>query len=661
MLKNKYTFLVTAILLVAVMALFLFAVKSTVVVVMPMLAISLAAMGMIPYSRWTVIDKCIVGITLFDICSCFYSITLLNAYYTANFSILMLVIYCLQRSIFVSKKHAEAIITGYAMVGAIAIVLAVMTFIIYHNAVMEAGYEETYSCRFMYRPLGYINNVWAEIAVAMLGLSCLAKRFKAPLMCLAATGVLMTFSRGAYISAALFLILISLIVRKRQLFMRIVMATIVAVSTVAVFDAKSMVTTLRINGNDMQRNSNEWRYSKTLASIEAVKLRPLFGYGSGSYTLVTDENVKSDDQNTFTDMAPNLPIKLLVEKGLVGTSLYLLLAFCMTLIIWKHRHDTQTCIAGCTLAALAVKELTQATLMEIYSLMFLVYSFLAYIQRDDQGKEERACDARSTTIVTMVLLSIWITFYVVMDITKCLHEKETGHLMNAIQLMKSATTNNKDIIRAEEELKYALQQHPQDKRIRFMLAYMQIKKRQYEEATNTMEWLLKGNPDYGLYQFTAAYTLYKRNIKPQALDKMATAICNMPQLIRTRELKEIMTKDRLFDAKLKETVLKRVKLHDAPVSTITKAKYGYILHNWGNKREARILLTEAITEMPNLPVTWLLLGDKKKYDLLNGRALKVGKQQAERNDCNDETDIMEILYSSYRPRFQTWYLTDLPL
>lgn len=614
-------------------------------------------------SQWTSIDWLLVGITLFNICSCLYSVTPLPAYNAANISVLMFVAYWLQRSIFIDHKYTQAIITGYVMTSFVAMTLAVTAFVIYRQAVINAGFSETYSFRFLYRPFGYVNNMWAEIAVCMLGMACMMKRWRLPLMCLAAIVVLLTFSRGAYLSAALLLVLVTLTTKKRKRLAETMITVTVAIAVVAVVCKGDLVTTIHLNDNVTQRNSTEWRKVKTQASVNIFRSRPLLGYGNGSYTLITDGKAKSEDQDTFTDMAPNLPVKLLLENGIMGTLPYILLFICIVQGTWRCRRDTQTCVAGCTLTALAAKEMTQATLLQTPVMMFLAYSIMAYMQRSGRKyTEKNICGMRTTTITVTVLLVVWMAVFGGINGTHYLYNKETGHLNNGIKAVEQyrASHDAKYLKTATEELAVAFRQHPYDGRIGCMLANAQMQNRQYAQAWCTMDILLKDNPDYGLYQFTAACVLYEQHLKHKATDMMAKAICNMPQLLHVKELREIEKKDSAFYAALRKEIIAAARYSDTSISPIRKAKHGYILHHYGYLKEAKVLLVEAVTAMPSLRAPWRLLGNKKKYGFLSEGAFRMGTHTGQNGNAKN-TDLISILYNSYSPRYQTWYLSDLPL
>ena len=662
--KNKYTAYTIAAVLVLSMTMLLFGVKGSLCIIAFMLTAALAAVGVPPVREWSSIDWLLVCITVFNIFSCFYGETRLPAYSEANMSVLMLAAYWIQRKLFVELQHAKIVFDGYSAIGTIAMMIAAATFVIYRQAVLDAGFTDTYSLRFLYRPLGYINNVWAEIAVCLFGLSFMTEgKWRLSLSTLAAAAILLTFSRGAYMSAALMIVLIMIVIRKRRFLIQTAIALMVAVSVVMCFCRNDLTTTISMNGVVTQRNSTEWRKNKTLGSMEYMKVRPFLGYGNGSYTLITDDKAKSDDQNTFTDIAPNILVKLLLERGIIGTLPYVILMICLFYVIWKSRRDSRKCIAGCIIVAIAAKEMSQATMMNTPVMMFLAYSLLAFIQNNKRREPENSNGIeKRESVVAVAFLAVWSVTYCINNYAIHLFEKETASMDKGIQNVEQyrKTHNAKYLEYAEAELRAAFKKHPFDKRILCLTAYAQAENKKYLQAHDTMKQILRENPDYGLYMFIDAWSLYNLHHKDRALYMMAAAINNMPQLLLIKELKMIERHDRLYYARLKQKIIANASRLDTQLSPVAKAKKGYVLNHYGLTKQAASLLTEAVSDMPSIQTPWRILGYDRKYSLLRNGAFCIGASGT-KSARGSDIDIASVIYDSYRHRFQTWYMSDFPI
>jgi O-antigen ligase len=110
----------------------------------------------------------------------------------------------------------------------------------------------------------------------------------------------------------------------------------------------------------------------------------LEGYGNGNYMYALDTVTGQDSTKPFTSMAPNTLARLLVEKGIAGTSLYALLFLAVARALWQRRKQRESRIIGCTLLALLAKDMSQSAWEEVPFLMLMVYLLLAYLQREEE-------------------------------------------------------------------------------------------------------------------------------------------------------------------------------------------------------------------------------------------------------------------------------------
>lgn len=114
-----------------------------------------------------------------------------------------------------------------------------------------------------------------------------------------------------------------------------------------------------------------------------------------------------DSTKSFTSMPSNTLVRMLVEKGIVGTSLYVLFLLAVVRVLWQRRKRRESRIIGCTLLALFAKDMSQSAWGEIPFLMLEVYLLLAYLQREKEENPERIpFSASSYTIAGFSLAAL---------------------------------------------------------------------------------------------------------------------------------------------------------------------------------------------------------------------------------------------------------------
>lgn len=246
---------ITACLLLAVIGEFLFRIEDPFQISLLLLTGGLAMLHVLPFKQWTTIDVCIGAITLFDILSCCYANCPIPAIRASFYSLYMLVVYWVGRRLFTWQSTMHFIRIGSLIIMSVAIVLAILSFFIFRKSVLGVGFEDTYHFRFLFRPLGYITNIWSEILLLMLGWGCLLrKRYAIVFIFLSFTALLLSFSRGAYIASGIYLVGCLLIMDKANK-IKILLPALVAIVWVGICCPKETQTTLKMNETVSQRQS----------------------------------------------------------------------------------------------------------------------------------------------------------------------------------------------------------------------------------------------------------------------------------------------------------------------------------------------------------------------------------------------------------------------
>lgn len=674
------------ILLVLIMAMLLFQVEDTYQIGMLLLAIGITVIHPLPFEKWTFIDIALGGIMLYNIASCFYSSCTIPAAHTAVFSVFCMTAYLTLRRLFDSLHLTRIFLeSSYIPIG-IALLLAICSFFIFRSSVLGVGFGDTYHLRFLFRPLGYITNIWTEVLLIILGWSCLARHFSVLFCFFTVFAILLSFSRGAYIALLVFLIVWTIAVKPIKIKLKILFTALVAIIIIAIGFPAEMKTTISMNATVSQQRSTEWRINAIGSTWEIVKEHPFFGQGNNSYTLGIDRTQNQDSTQKYTSFAPNLVILQLVEKGLIGILLYLLLAIAICTYLWKYRHITDVCIIGCTLLALFAKEMTQATLTSTPFTYFSVYILLAFIQKKE-GENNKSikiqAEYKSYFIPGIVLLAYLggIIFNHIQThnenyCKESFSELNKGNIENAILLMEKTGSQTPYLVqrgilytecylktqiqhyaeKAESALTEAQNNQPKDVQIPFLKAYLYLQKGEINKACPLLTELATCHPKNSLYLYTLGEMYYRNGEKEKALDYWTDAILYTPRLLTISCIMELKQTDTQFYDSLK---YKLYTLDTSRLSTpIYWAHYGYIMHWYGNQSTADFYLKKAVEALPNLSTPWHLLGEESKYRLLSLGAFQKGTSSTSIPFETEMTD-KRLLHLAYKTKFQMWYGSDL--
>lgn len=670
-----------AILFIAVMAMLLFQAEDKLKICLLLLTGSLVMLHLLPFRQWTMVDGCLCLITAYDIISC------LNAACTTPaFSYSLLFLFCLTayfvlRRLFCSAHATRLLQQGsYFPIGT-ALLLAICSFFVFRQSVLGVGFQDTYHFRFLFRPLGYITNVWAEVLLILLGWVCLVRKYSSLFVFLTAWAIFLSFSRGAYIALAVYIVAWLLLVKPKQEKLRLLGISLTAGLLTAVCFPSEMKTTLQMNRTVSQQQSTEGRINATQAAWDAFREHPMYGYGNGNYTFAVDRALNQDSTLPYTLYAPNILVQLLIEKGIVGILLYLLLTIAICRTILKHWKDPESRIISCILLTLVAKEMTQATLLYTPFALFMVYVLLAFMQKQKAPAEEKEHRRTASIYVIPGFVACcylgWLAFVFLQDQNKSYQQQsvaawEKGQFAEAIRLMEQTgeqtpnlinrgllymqyyqeTANPKYQQTAEEVLQKARQQQPEDIQIRYLQARLYIDNRALGKARQIAEELATNYPKNSLYLSTLSDILYRQGEKEAALQPLVNAIRYTPRLLTGKRIRDLQQNDPVFHHSLQQHLS---ALTPSPADSPTDyARLGYIARWCGKQSVAEEYLQKAVEDLPNLATPWHLLGDDNKYRLLLFGAFQKDLLSTELPEKKDMSDDL-LFKMAYQPKFANWY------
>lgn len=678
----KYTSI--AILFIVVVAILLFQAEDKLKISLLLLTASLALLRPHSFRQWTMVDGCLCLITAYDMASCLHAACTISAISYSLLSLFCLTAYFVLRRLFGSAHATRLLQQGsYLPIGA-ALLLAISSFFIFRQSVLGVGFEDTYHFRFLFRPLGYITNVWAEVLLLLLGWVCIVRRYSGLFVFLTVWAIFLSFSRGAYIALGVYIIAWLLLVKPGPEKLRLPAISLVAGLLTAVCFPTEMKTTLQMNRTVSQQQSTEGRINATQVAWEAFREHPLSGYGNGNYTFAIDQTLNQDSTLSYTSYAPNILVGLLVEKGIPGILLYLLLAGAVCRVIWKRRQQPESYMIGCLLLALATKEMAQATLLSTPFSLFMVYVLLAFLQREEApAKEEYKSDVSAYLLPGLIAIcyvgSIFFIFR--QDQAQSYQQQslaafEKGELAEAIRLMEQTGEQTPNLINrgllymqcyrqtkepnylaeAEKSILQAIQRQPEDVQIRYLQACLYRDSKQPEKARQTAEELAGSHPKNSLYLCLLSDVLYQQGEKETAMQYLVDAIRYTPRLLTSERIRNLKQNDPMFYNALQKRLSTLVPTaKDGPADY---ARYGYIARWCGNKSVSDKYLRIAVDALPNLATPWHLLGDDNKYRLLLYGAFQKDLSSAELPEEKEMSD--EFLFKmNYQAKFSNWYGGDL--
>lgn len=635
-----------------IMAILLFRVNDYLHISLLLLSIGILHVYIAPLKQWTHIDIILCIITIYELVSCCWAECLAPTVSTMCYSVFNLVIYFFMRHILAIRTSFFLFSRGsYFFIG-IALLLAIGNFYIFYNSVLDTGFIDVYHFRFMNRPLGYALNVWTEILLIFLGWGYLIKWHFTLYMYLCIQLLLLSFSRGAYVSLSIYLICILCILKSKCEILRLMIVTFVSIILTAYFFPHEMKTTLQMNIVVSQQESIQGRINATQAAWSAFHKRPLLGYGNNNFTYAIDHTINQDSTCSYTWFAPNIIMQILVEKGLLGVIIYGLLVLAIFYQIWRYRKRNEVCIIGVIIFVLLIKEMTQATLFTTPFSFCMFYILLAFLNEDKKKINF------SRQPLNYIFLSVGIICFIFWNTPISQFLDPTPKRVNkALEEMRNyeLDTHIEHLYQAEDNLKKCLIKHPDDLHIHYLQARVYQAKGEIKKAESLLKGLIELCPRNSLFLFNLSELQYVLEKRDSALYTLVAAISYDPRLLTNKHIKMLKNIDNPFYSEILNELSKRTPLLNSTPSDY--ARYGYLAYYCGFPDSCKYLQM-AVDMLPNLVTPWFLLGDEQKYQLLlygifyKRNAIKNEEQGAEITD--------EIMFGNiYSNKFRKWYDCEL--
>lgn len=272
-------------------------------------------------------------------------------------------------------------------------VTTLMFFVFHAQKYSELGSLEQY--KGFYRPFGMLSNDWATVLLCLLPFSTIGtlnadgkkRLWFAAANCLNITCILVSFSRGAYISLALFIMASVAFSAMRGASRRttLLLGAVTALAFALTLPvADSVLTTIRMNKTVSQQKSVEGRLTKYDEALKVFKEQPLLGVGGGNYTLAVERYCNAGQNDIFSPRCTNTYLQLLAERGIIGFCVYaaLFVAVLLTAFRRARRGNADAGILLAAILALIFREVTFSSFFEVDSIP-LLFTLMCLIATHD--------------------------------------------------------------------------------------------------------------------------------------------------------------------------------------------------------------------------------------------------------------------------------------
>ena len=130
----------------------------------------------LPFRRWSAIDYAVMGGIAYDAVSGFYGASRVLLIDNLAMCAVTGSTYMSLRRMCDDRKATGPLLGIIGVAAIIALLLALFTFHEIRKSSVDVGFDGAYYTRFLYRPAGYLVNVWGEVALVFMGVFCIEVR-----------------------------------------------------------------------------------------------------------------------------------------------------------------------------------------------------------------------------------------------------------------------------------------------------------------------------------------------------------------------------------------------------------------------------------------------------------------------------------------------------
>lgn len=649
--------------------------------------------------RLTYFDLCIFIIWLYSLFGTFNSSEIITSFMNFKIFTITILYYFIIRIFFNTKQKIKYLLLGISVIIGIISSISLASFILFRNGVEQVGFDNLYSFRFLYKPMGYLSNIWSSLLITFTGILYMSMIFFSKnkvillilyiILLLVLFEIIISFSRGTYLSFSFILVftLIHLITTHLAWYKKILIGFLIIIP-ILVFGSlfkNEVLRTIKFSETISQQKSLSGRLDSITASYKIFKNYSIFGTGPGTYNMVINDLKYEDDNQSFTNFSPNTYIELLVEQGISGLCLWVCLYFLFLLSlykIWKYPHIREFGkIIFIIITAILIREASFPVFFKFSGYQLLIISILAIafntfnLKLRSISLPKRSLKYINTTLIFVCMLILFISIIHANDkhhnkiALDCL---DKGRLKEAeIHISKTSnrlpylinryiiywkiynqTHDTLSLIHAQKYLEKAITKNPHDIMLQYYRALIFKYKGYTDMAAAELKNLSKRFPNNSLYNFATFNILYQNKQTKQSIPYLTKAISLSPQIIKSTFWENLNNKDsalvRIIVNQLNSFL--NHSINDSLANTpIVLAKYGCLLLFLERNTEAKQVLNKVTSLMPQLSYPWFYLylietsqNNKEIARNLMGRFLLLNYNIQSRNDIDSIIQTREF-------------------
>lgn len=605
------------------------------------------------------------GENVFSYISIFLFVLLLYEYINYNFSLYQcnsilylrdyfIVICCglLLKTILVKRLNIFYIVVFISLLAGLLGVFNILFFFYRYYELTIYGFYDFSQFRALYFPLGFLSNEWVTISLLLLPFPILSYllcreeyykyRFKILhkpfvqylfifVVIVLMFNILISFSRAGILAILLFALLLDFFFLYYSIYekKKILYANLFVLFSILFFVSFfSPSVESSVKQTNLHQRSTEGRFKQWRQCMILVEKHPYCGIGSNNYPLLSSSIKQLDSEDAFTGRLNNTYIQLLVEKGCIGTILWLSVLgfaiFYMYIQVHNEPYKLRKAIKSVIFTTIIVILFREIFFSSIFYnpgiLLLLLLLFMLFWKYNI--RQFRVFKIPKSIIYLLYLLIIVVAIHTYYNRPENALNYATQGLKLEREVVTECPYSNfyeylvSDIISSNDTIKAAIKFYersceinPYDASFYHNLGWLYWINSEKELASFSFSKALDLDPNNALYYITVGLVNEADN-RNVAYEAYKCALLLSPDVVDSSFYEELRIRNTInLDSLLHSVYNELLSMQSFKQSTIISAKMGKILLSLNEEDKAYEILVDVTNMHPNLNRPWYYIGN----------------------------------------------------
>lgn len=372
-----------------------------------------------------------------EIITTLFSAYFFNSLSSLNRFVALLFLYVLFKRILKVFRSRYPLFLLFFFFSFVLLIITFYGFFSFKNGIVSAGFSEIDNFKGYQKPLiivknGILNNIWASALLIFIPFNMIflmkVKKWWQKIVVIGALllnifGLIVTFSRGVYLSLFFFVIILNvfslrLLTIKKLLIYNLLALLMIASSAFIVKDP--FLTTVSLNKTSSQQRSTRGRLDQWKYVLDNIDEKPVFGYGQKNFRLAKGNAPLVAEDVVFTNRTNNTYLQILIERGIVGFISHLFFFWLILLIVLKNlkskkrsrEEKLEITLLFAGMAAFLFRELTFSSLFDgeivFFLAFYLIFNLVPYDIKLKEikfsGLQKKVLAVAGVSLVTVIIL-----------------------------------------------------------------------------------------------------------------------------------------------------------------------------------------------------------------------------------------------------------------